>query len=122
MLGRPDHHPFFRVRDFGQFPLFEALPLRDEHSRLCPFSVFAEADFSHDSVELVIAHVVRDLVVLEAFRSRDGGCEHLTHPAFDVAVSILGVPLFVFLLIRSTIHHRFRRSVEWKGRSYKTGM
>jgi glycosyltransferase involved in cell wall biosynthesis len=42
-------------------------------------------------------------------------------PAFDVALSILGIPLFVYLLIRSTVHHRFRRSVEWKGRSYRTG-
>ena len=41
-------------------------------------------------------------------------------PAFDVALSILGIPLFVYLLIRSTIHHRFRKSVDWKGRSYKT--
>ncbi|MBS1799306.1 MAG: glycosyltransferase [Acidobacteria bacterium] len=43
-------------------------------------------------------------------------------PAFDVAISILGVPLFVFLLSRSTIHHRLHRSVTWKGRSYKTGL
>jgi hypothetical protein len=41
-------------------------------------------------------------------------------PAIDVAVSILGVPLFVFLLIRSTLHHKVRRSVVWKGRSYPT--
>lgn len=42
-------------------------------------------------------------------------------PALDVAVSILGVPLFVFLLIRSTIHHRVQREVVWKGRSYRVG-
>ena len=42
-------------------------------------------------------------------------------PATDVAISVLGIPLFVYLLIRSTIHHRFRHSVEWKGRSYRTG-
>lgn len=41
--------------------------------------------------------------------------------ALDVALSILGVPLFVFLLVRSTVHHRVRRSVVWKGRSYRTG-
>lgn len=40
-------------------------------------------------------------------------------PAFDVTLSILGVPLFVFLLVRSTIHHRVRREVTWKGRSYR---
>ena len=41
-------------------------------------------------------------------------------PATDVALSILGVPLFVFLLVRSTLHHKVRRSVVWKGRSYPT--
>lgn len=38
----------------------------------------------------------------------------------DVALSILGIPLFVFLLVRSTMHHRLRGAVEWKGRSYRT--
>jgi glycosyltransferase involved in cell wall biosynthesis len=42
-------------------------------------------------------------------------------PAFDVALSVLGIPLFVYLLVRSVIHHRFRRSVDWKGRRYTTG-
>jgi glycosyltransferase involved in cell wall biosynthesis len=41
-------------------------------------------------------------------------------PAVDIAVSIAGIPLFVYLLIRSTVHRRFRRTVEWKGRSYRT--
>jgi glycosyltransferase involved in cell wall biosynthesis len=42
-------------------------------------------------------------------------------PASDVAVSILGVPLFVWLLIRSSLRHRLTKSVDWKGRSYRTG-
>ena len=42
-------------------------------------------------------------------------------PAADVAISILGVPLFVWLLLRSYLDHRIRKSVGWKGRSYKTG-
>ncbi|RZU39797.1 glycosyltransferase [Edaphobacter modestus] len=41
-------------------------------------------------------------------------------PAVDVTLSILGIPLFVFLLVRSTLHHRMRRTVVWKGRSYRT--
>jgi glycosyltransferase involved in cell wall biosynthesis len=41
-------------------------------------------------------------------------------PAVDIAVSILAVPLLVWLLVRSTIHHRLRRSVAWKGRRYTT--
>jgi glycosyltransferase involved in cell wall biosynthesis len=41
-------------------------------------------------------------------------------PAIDVAISILGVPLFVYLLLRSVINHRLRKSVAWKGRSYNT--
>ncbi len=36
----------------------------------------------------------------------------------DTAISPLGLPLFVFLLMRSTIHSRVRREVWWKGRSY----
>ena len=41
-------------------------------------------------------------------------------PAFDVAISILGVPLFVYMLIRSVIDHRIKKNVAWKGRSYNT--
>ena len=41
-------------------------------------------------------------------------------PAVDVALSILGVPLFAWLLLRSTLHTRLRRSVAWKGRTYTT--
>jgi glycosyltransferase involved in cell wall biosynthesis len=39
---------------------------------------------------------------------------------FDVAISILGIPLFVYLLVRSVIHHRIKKSVAWKGRTYDT--
>ncbi len=42
-------------------------------------------------------------------------------PAFDVAISILGVPMFIWLLVRSSLHHQVSKSVTWKGRSYKTG-
>jgi glycosyltransferase involved in cell wall biosynthesis len=41
-------------------------------------------------------------------------------PAVDIAISILGIPLFVYLLFRSVIHHRLKKSVAWKGRSYTT--
>jgi glycosyltransferase involved in cell wall biosynthesis len=41
-------------------------------------------------------------------------------PAPDIAISILGVPLFVYLLVRSVIDHRIRKRVAWKGRSYDT--
>ena len=39
-------------------------------------------------------------------------------PAADVTISILGIPLFAGLLIRSDLHHRVHKSVGWKGRSY----
>lgn len=42
-------------------------------------------------------------------------------PALDVVISILGVPLFVFILIRSVVHHRVNKKVGWKGRMYHTG-
>jgi glycosyltransferase involved in cell wall biosynthesis len=38
--------------------------------------------------------------------------------AWDVAISVLGIPFFVYLLIRSVIQHRIKKSVVWKGRSY----
>jgi glycosyltransferase involved in cell wall biosynthesis len=41
--------------------------------------------------------------------------------AFDTALSILGIPLFAALLIRSVVHHRIHKKVSWKGRSYTTG-
>ncbi|MCU1321398.1 MAG: glycosyl transferase family 2 [Acidobacteriaceae bacterium] len=41
-------------------------------------------------------------------------------PVVDVAISILGIPMFVYLLLRSVVHHRVNKSVAWKGRSYKT--
>ncbi|MDR3745573.1 MAG: glycosyltransferase family 2 protein [Acidobacteriaceae bacterium] len=42
-------------------------------------------------------------------------------PASDVALSILGVPMFCWLLVRSHLHHKMRRSVQWKGRRYRVG-
>jgi glycosyltransferase involved in cell wall biosynthesis len=42
-------------------------------------------------------------------------------PAVDCAISILGVPLFVYLLVRSFIDHRINKRVHWKGRTYSTG-
>lgn len=41
--------------------------------------------------------------------------------AGDVAISILGVPMFCWLLVRSYLHHRVSKSVDWKGRRYKVG-
>ena len=41
-------------------------------------------------------------------------------PPWNCLVSFLGLPLFIVLLVRSTIQVRLRKSVVWKGRSYKT--
>ena len=41
--------------------------------------------------------------------------------AGDVAISIIGVPMFCWILLRSDMHHRVTRSVDWKGRRYKVG-
>jgi glycosyltransferase involved in cell wall biosynthesis len=43
-------------------------------------------------------------------------------PAWDVGISILGIPLFVYLLVRSTIQHRIKKTVTWKGRSYNPNL
>ncbi len=42
-------------------------------------------------------------------------------PVRDIAISILGVPVFIWLLVRSSLHHQVAKSVSWKGRSYKSG-
>jgi len=39
-------------------------------------------------------------------------------PFIDCAISILGIPLFVYLLLRSVLDHRIHRRVTWKGRTY----
>ncbi len=41
-------------------------------------------------------------------------------PAVDCAISILGLPLLVFLLVRSYMQVKVHKVVEWKGRSYST--
>jgi hypothetical protein len=40
--------------------------------------------------------------------------------ALDCALSILGVPLFIYLLLRSVLHHRIHKRLHWKGRRYPT--
>ncbi len=39
-------------------------------------------------------------------------------PAFDCAITPLGLPLFVFLLYRSWFQHKMLKQVSWKGRTY----
>lgn len=41
-------------------------------------------------------------------------------PALDCALAIVGIPLFVYLLIRSYVHHHIKKSVRWKGRDIPT--
>lgn len=43
-------------------------------------------------------------------------------PAADVAMSITGVPLFVYMLLQSAWQHRPGGKVSWKGRSYDAGL
>ena len=40
-------------------------------------------------------------------------------PATDIALSLLGLPVFIFLLLRSYLHIRIIKSIAWKGRTYK---
>ena len=42
-------------------------------------------------------------------------------PPVDIALAILGIPLFVYLLFRSVMQHHIKKSVSWKGRSYNIG-
>lgn len=38
--------------------------------------------------------------------------------AVDTLVSVLGLPVFCYMLLQSAVDYRFRREVEWKGRRY----
>ena len=40
-------------------------------------------------------------------------------PPLDIALSVLGLPILIFLLIRSYVHVRLIKSITWKGRTYK---
>jgi glycosyltransferase involved in cell wall biosynthesis len=42
-------------------------------------------------------------------------------PPADCALSFLGLPLLIYLLVRSAIQVRLTKAVEWKGRTYHTG-
>ncbi len=42
-------------------------------------------------------------------------------PAVDCALSILGIPLFCWLLVQSYVQVKVRKSVAWKGRIYHPG-
>jgi glycosyltransferase involved in cell wall biosynthesis len=42
-------------------------------------------------------------------------------PVVDCALSVLGLPLFIVLLIRSWMKHKLFHQVAWKGREYRTG-
>ena len=41
-------------------------------------------------------------------------------PAVDIALAIFGLPIFIFLLLRSYFHVRIIKRVAWKGRTYKS--
>ncbi len=41
-------------------------------------------------------------------------------PFLDSAVSPLGLPLFIYLLVASFVRHRVLHTVRWKGREYRT--
>ncbi len=61
------------------------------------------------------------LVWLRAVWGFYGRVARSNFPAADVAISIFGVPMFCWMLLRSHFHHRVTRSVDWKGRRYKVG-
>ncbi len=43
-------------------------------------------------------------------------------PVVDCALSVLGIPLFAYLLVRSMMQVKFAKAVGWKGRTYRTGL
>lgn len=43
-------------------------------------------------------------------------------PVIDCVLSVFGLPLFLFLLVRSYVQVRIRKTVQWKGRAYRIGI
>ena len=70
---------------------------------------------------LMLATVLLWLLWLRTLFRFYGRVARSNFPAADVAISILGVPMFCWLLVRSHLHHRVSKSVDWKGRRYKVG-
>jgi ABC-type glucose/galactose transport system permease subunit len=52
------------------------------------------------------------------FYSRAAGSNF---PAADVALSVFGLPLMIYLLLQSWYQVRVKKTVAWKGRVYGTG-
>ena len=42
-------------------------------------------------------------------------------PVLDCALSVVGLPLFIVLLVRSYVDVHLRKTVQWKGRAYRIG-
>ncbi len=99
LFPRPLYLAAWRILDLVLFVLIPALTLS------MPFLV----DWQRVALMLVWARV------LWRFYAR---VARSNFPAGEIALSILGIPLFVYLLVRSSIHHRLRKAVAWKGRSY----
>jgi glycosyltransferase involved in cell wall biosynthesis len=70
---------------------------------------------------LMLATVLLWLLWLRTLFRFYGRVARSNFAAADVAISIVGVPMFCWLLVRSYLHHRVTRSVDWKGRRYKVG-
>jgi glycosyltransferase involved in cell wall biosynthesis len=70
---------------------------------------------------LMLAAVLLWLLWLRTLFRFYGRVARSNFPAADVAISILGVPMFCWLLLRSHLHHRVSKSVDWKGRRYRVG-
>jgi glycosyltransferase involved in cell wall biosynthesis len=43
-------------------------------------------------------------------------------PFLDCLLSVFGIPLFVYLLLQSWTQVKFAKKVDWKGRTYRTGV
>lgn len=79
-----------------------------------PILAFADPFFNHLQRTLMLVVWVR---VLWRFYAR---VAKSNFPAVQCALALAGVPLLTYLLIKSYMHVRVRKVVEWKGRSYST--
>ena len=89
----------FRTMEFGAILWF-----------VCNFA--ARARLSMDRAGILDGVAALLLIALFAHRIKR------SHSACSITAAFLGLPVFAVLLLRSYIHLRVKRSVQWKGRAY----
>ena len=100
------------------------IPLLGSLTPLIPGFSVADAAHGNFTVSHGVIHTDDMNISSELFALIGNGSYNFITDKLDLnmrvnANAIFGIPLFVYLLIRSVVNHRIKKSVAWKGRSYR---